>query len=220
MKILEAHNLCFSRGGKQVLYNESLSLEKGERVALLGPTGCGKTSLLRLLSGLERPDQGEIWLRGELVAGPQTFVKPKDRRVGFVFQDLALFEKISVKKNIFYGCQTEEDFHQAGALIRLMGLQTLLDKNPSQLSGGEKQKVALARSLALKPDLIFLDEPFSSIDAHQTDFLLGELRALFTELKLTALMVTHSMDESKAFADRVLRLNPQGAQKFSKDRSC
>ncbi len=204
--IMECQNLTFSHPGKSVLKNFDCAIEKGELVALFGPSGCGKTSLLRLFAGLVQPEGGAIYLRGEKVADANTFVKPEIRRLGFVFQSFALFEKVTIKKNIFYGCKTQEDHQRAEELIGLMNLPSHLEKYPHQLSGGEKQKVALVRTLALQPDILLLDEPFSNIDPSQTDFLIGEMKSLFKELGVTALMVTHSPQVSQLFADRTIQM--------------
>jgi len=204
--ILECKNLCFSYPGKDVLKGFGCEIFPGERVSLLGQSGCGKTSLLRIFAGLEKPVSGDVLLRGEVVASSNQFVPASDRNIGFVFQNFALFEKISVEKNIYYGCKTKAHKEEAEKLIGLMKLGEHLQKKPFQLSGGERQKVALARSLAVKPDIIFLDEPFSSIDPGQTEFLIKEIKELFANLGVTALMVTHSPDESRLFSDRVINL--------------
>lgn len=203
MSILSAKNLHFSYGEKKILNNFSCEVQKGERLCYLGASGCGKTTFLRICAGLEKPTSGEVILRGTKACGDNTFVHPSKRKVGFVFQNFALFEKISVQKNIEYGCQKPEDFDEAKKLIGLLSLESHLNKYPHQLSGGEKQKVALARSLALKPDVILLDEPFSSIDTDQTEYLIKEMTELFEKLKVTAVMVTHSKEEARQFATRV-----------------
>jgi iron(III) transport system ATP-binding protein len=203
--VLECRNIGFSYAQKRVLSDFSCQVEKGERVSLLGPSGSGKTTLLRLMAGLEKPDEGEILLRGEKVSSSQVFVPASQRKIGFVFQNFALFEKITVKQNIEYGCKTQDDQRTANKLIELMKLEKHIKKKPYQLSGGEKQKVALARSLALSPDIIFLDEPFSNIDFDQTEFLIDEIKDLFTQLSITSIMVTHSPEESKRFSTRVIQ---------------
>ncbi len=201
--ILSCQNLCFSHGDKKIISDLNFQMFSGEKVALLGESGSGKTSFLRLCAGLEKPDSGIIELRGQKVFGPDVFVPPQERKIGFVFQNFALFDKINVKNNILYGCKTTEHFVEAQRLIETFRLSDHLKKYPHQLSGGEKQKVALARSLAVKTDLIFLDEPFSSIDTSQTTYLIEEMKELFSVLKVTALMVTHSAQEAELFSDRI-----------------
>lgn len=209
MLALKAKDLHFSYGDKAILKGFECRVEKGERLTFLGTSGCGKTSFLRLCAGLEKPDQGSIFLRGKLVSDESTFLPPGDRGVGYVFQHFALFDKISVEQNIHYGCKTMEHKHHAKELIELLKLESHLHKKPYQLSGGERQKVALARSLCLRPDLLFLDEPFSSIDPRQTSYLIDEMLGLFEKLGVTVVMVTHSLSEAKQFASRVEQFNGQ-----------
>ena len=204
--VLECRNLSFSYPEKTLFKDFNLQIKKGERVSILGESGCGKTSLLRVCAGLEKPSGGEVLLRGQTVVNDSVFVPVNKRNIGFVFQNFALFEKVSVEKNIFYGCKNDSHKEEAKKLIEIMKLSNHLKKYPYQLSGGEKQKVALARSLALQPDLIFLDEPFSSIDPDQTQFLMKEVINLFEKLDVTALMVTHSIEESQLFSSRTVKL--------------
>lgn len=203
--IIEFQEVDFLRGERSILESVSCQILKGERVALFGSSGSGKTTFLRLCAGLERVDKGYIFLRGEEVCGPDKFVPPGERKIGFVFQNYALFEKVKVLKNILYGCKNSQDKEEAYRLIKLMSLSQHLDKWPMQLSGGERQKVALARSLALRPDIILLDEPFASLDPKQSRFLIDEMKALFSRLDVTAVMVTHSEEEAHLFAQRILK---------------
>lgn len=207
ISMIECESLSFKREERTVFENFNCSMEKGELVSLLGPNGSGKTSFLRLCAGFERPANGEIKLRGKVVANREVFISTSQRGIGFVFQDLALFEKVNVEKNIFYGCKTKDHRQEAWRLTELMGLQEYLKKFPGELSGGERQKLALVRSLAVKPDIMFLDEPFSSIDKSQTEILIEEIKKLFKDLEITALMVTHSERESELFSSRVLEFS-------------
>ncbi len=205
--MIECESLGFKRESKNILENFNCSIEKGHLVSLLGPNGSGKTSFLRLCAGFEKPTSGEIKLRGKVVANREIFIPASQRGIGFVFQNLALFEKVSVEKNIFYGCKTKDHRDEARRLTDIMGLREYLKKFPGELSGGERQKLALVRSLAVKPDIMFLDEPFSSIDRNQTEALIEEIKRLFKDLGITAVMVTHSERESKLFSSRTLRFS-------------
>jgi iron(III) transport system ATP-binding protein len=201
---IEFKGVSFKRDQRFILNNYSCQIQWGERLAIIGASGSGKTTFLRLCAGLERLHAGQIFLRGQQVDGDSIFQPPHQRHIGFVFQNFALFEGVKIKHNIYYGCKRSEDYQEADRLIQLMGLENHLNKRPSQLSGGERQKVALARSLALKPDIILLDEPLSSIDAHQSEYLINEMISLFDRLSVTAVMVTHSPQEAQAFATRKL----------------
>lgn len=203
---IECQKLSFAYPGKRVLNSLDCQVDQGEKVAILGQSGCGKTSFLRLIAGLEKPSGGRVLLRGQEVACENLCLTPHQRRLGYVFQNFALFEKISVEKNIHYACKTTEDYKEANHLVEMMNLSSHLQKKPYQLSGGEKQKVALVRSLALKPDIILMDEPFSSIDPNQTQFLIEEIKKLFNTLEITSVMVTHSKEEASLFADRIIEL--------------
>ena len=202
--MIGCESLGFKKKSRNIFENFNCSIKKGQLVSLLGSNGSGKTSFLRLCAGFERPTQGEIRLRGQVVANREVFIPASQRGIGFVFQNLALFEKVSVEKNIFYGCKTKDHRNEARRLTDLMGLQGHLKKFPNELSGGERQKLALVRSLAVKPDIMFLDEPFSSIDRNQTEILIGEIKKLFKNLEITAIMVTHSERESELFSSHTL----------------
>lgn len=202
---IEFRGVDFNRGQTQILNGMNLRVELGERLAIIGSSGSGKTTCLRLCAGLERASAGQILLRGVAVDSKNTFVPPHQRRIGFVFQNYALFEKVSVEKNIFYGCKTSSHYEEAERLMEVLDLRRHLQKWPGQLSGGERQKVALLRSLALKPDIMLLDEPFSSLDGEQSFSLIQEIKDLFTQLQVTAIMVTHSKAEADAFASRTYR---------------
>lgn len=204
--LVQFKEVDFARGMRPIFSKLNCQVDFGERLALVGPSGCGKTTFLRLTAGLERVKSGQILLRNRPVDDGRLFVPPRERQLGFVFQNFALFERVTVRENIFYGCRTEAHNQEAQRLVALMKLESHLSKTPLQLSGGERQKVALARSLALRPDLLLLDEPFASIDRDQTQTLIDELVRLCTDLKITAIMVTHSPEEADRFATRTLHL--------------
>lgn len=183
----------------------SFAVEAGELVALLGPSGGGKSTILRIVAGLETADSGTVWLDGETV----NHVPAQRRRVGFVFQHYALFRHMTVADNIGYGLKVqkagaEERRERVAELIRLMGLHGLERRFPSQLSGGQRQRVALARSLAPRPRLLLLDEPFAAVDARVREELRHWLRRMHEEVQVTSIFVTHDQEEAFALADRVL----------------
>jgi sulfate transport system ATP-binding protein len=188
--------------------NVSFEVQQGEMVALLGPSGGGKSTILRIIAGLETADQGSVALDGETV----DHLPPRQRRVGFVFQHYALFRHMTVGENIAYGLRVkgvskperQERVHELLALIGLAGLE---HRMPSQLSGGQRQRVALARSLAPKPRLLLLDEPFAAVDARVRADLRAWLRRLHEEIGLTSVFVTHDQEEAFMLADRVLIIN-------------
>jgi iron(III) transport system ATP-binding protein len=202
-------HLRFAKAPAQVaLAGVSLSLPKGDIGVLLGPSGCGKTTLLRAVAGLERACQGRITL-GDVTlvdaAGP-LHLPPERRRIGMVFQDFALFPHLSVAQNIAFGLATlprARKRERVQAMLELVGLSNLSERWPHQLSGGQQQRVALARALAPSPDLLLLDEPFSSLDVDLRERLAHELRVILKAAGSTALFVTHDQLEAFALGDHV-----------------
>lgn len=200
--LLSVESLAAAHGGRRVFEGVSFGLAHGEIGALLGPSGTGKTSLLRVIAGLHAPAAGRVVLRGAEANG----LPPEQRGLGFVFQDLALFPHLDVAGNIGFGLSRwprAEREARVRDLIARTGLDGLAARMPHELSGGQQQRVALARSLAPKPDLLLLDEPLSSLDADLRPKLRDELRALLKAEGTAALLVTHDQDEAFAFADSV-----------------
>jgi len=184
-----------------VLREFSLTLEPGEIACLLGPSGCGKTTVLRLAAGLEPVQHGRILINGKTVAVPGAGLPPERRRVGFVFQDFALFPHLDLVANIAFGING--DRAAAEAWLRRIGLPDRARDHPFNLSGGEQQRVALARALAPRPSVMLMDEPFSSLDAGLRREVRRQTLALLRETGITALLVTHDPDEAMAMADRI-----------------
>jgi iron(III) transport system ATP-binding protein len=183
--------------------NAELCVQQGELVALVGPSACGKTTLLRLIAGFERPDEGEIRLGDESVAGPGRFVPPERRRVGMVFQDYALFPHLTVADNVGFGVARRERGGRIPELLDLVGLGGCERRYPHELSGGQQQRVALARALAPRPSVVLLDEPWSNIDPLLRGSMRDELAAILRAAGVTVLLVTHDREEAFSLADRV-----------------
>lgn len=184
----------------------NLSLSQGDIGVLVGPSGCGKTSLLRAVAGLEPISAGQIRIHDRLVSAPGQMTAPESRRVGMVFQDFALFPHLNVAGNIAYGLHGQSAKAQQQRtleVLELVGLSDLAKRFPHQLSGGQQQRVALARALAPEPDLLLLDEPFSSLDIELRQRLAHDLRAILKAAGATALMVTHDQMEAFAMGDQV-----------------
>jgi ABC-type Fe3+/spermidine/putrescine transport system ATPase subunit len=182
----------------------SLSIAAGEFVCLLGASGCGKTTLLRILAGFTRPDSGEVLVDGKRV----DMLPPNRRAVGFVFQSYALFPTKTVAENIGFGLAVrrrprKEISGRVAALCDLVRLAGMESRYPHELSGGQQQRVALARALATDPSMLLLDEPLSALDAKIRAHLRGEIRAVVDRLKITTVYVTHDQEEALSIADRV-----------------
>jgi iron(III) transport system ATP-binding protein len=183
-----------------------MDLRRGETLALLGPSGCGKTTLLRAVAGLGRPDAGTVEIGGDLVEGPGVFVPPERRRIGMVFQDVALFPHLSVAENVAFGLRGEVATARAARvaeLLELVGLPEAGPSRPHELSGGMQQRVALARAIAPRPDVVLLDEPFANLDLGLRTQLRAELRRVLDVTGASALLVTHDQAEALTVADRV-----------------
>lgn len=194
-------------GDVTALSEVSLSIEPGEVVALLGQSGCGKTTLLRLAAGVERPSSGRVLLEGSDVSSPQGFVEPEQRGVGLVFQDYALFPHLSVRENVRFGLRGyDETSAEATALraIARVGLADLSEAYPHMLSGGEQQRVALARAIAPRPGVLLMDEPFSNLDRRLRDVVRDETAALLKETGATSIIVTHDPEDAMRMADRIV----------------
>jgi iron(III) transport system ATP-binding protein len=181
-----------------------LDLESGTVLALLGPSGCGKTTCLRLIAGFERPDAGQVEIRGTVVASERVMVPPEKRRVGLVFQDLALFPHLDVRANVGYGIRRQPDRERRiDELLALVGLAGEGARYPHELSGGMQQRVALARAMAPRPDVLLLDEPFSSLDQVMRTQLRADVREILRQARQSAIFVTHDQGEALTIADRV-----------------
>ena len=186
----------------------SLEVESGELVAFLGPSGSGKSSILRIIAGLERADSGSVFFAGQAA----DHLHARARGVGFVFQHYALFRHMTVAQNIAFGLRVQgksraDQGLRVHDLLDLMGLAGLGERYPRQLSGGQRQRVALARALAPQPQVLLLDEPFGAVDARVREELRHWLRRLHDEVHVTSIFVTHDQEEAFSVADKVIVIN-------------
>lgn len=203
---LSLTNIAIAYQHNTVVQDVSFSLSAGEIGCLLGPSGCGKTSIIRAIAGFEQLQSGEISLRGKVVSGEGIAVPPEKRHTSVVFQDFALFPHLTIGQNIAFGLHGEKEparQQRVSEMLRLVGLSDLEQRYPYQLSGGQQQRVALARALATNPDVLLLDEPFSSLDAELREELAKDIRRILKHENTTALMVTHDQHEAFAMADKI-----------------
>ena len=201
---LEVHNVARHFGARAAVIDLSFTLERGSIGCLLGPSGCGKTTALRCIAGFEPIDQGSIRAQGRVLSEPNSAMPPEKRQIGMVFQDYALFPHLTVEQNVAFGLHRlsfTDRRRRAMDLLSLVGLADRRSHFPYQLSGGEQQRVALARALAPEPDIVLLDEPFSSLDVELRERLGVEVRSVLEHLGATALLVTHDQQEAFAVAD-------------------
>jgi sulfate transport system ATP-binding protein len=202
---IELRNVSKRFGEVAAVRDVSFSVKEGELIALLGPSGGGKTTVLRMIAGLEIPTSGEVLIRGKRVND----VKVQKRNIGFVFQNYALFSTMNVFKNIAFGLKikkwkTPEIETRVAELLELLELKGLEKRFPHQLSGGQRQRVAIARALAPKPDVLLLDEPFGAVDAKIRQELREWLVHLHHDLGVTTLFVTHDQEEAMEVSDRIV----------------
>lgn len=207
-KKLMVESLSKSFSGNEVLKNISFTVEDGEFLSILGSSGCGKTTLLRILAGLTPASSGRILKNGADITG----LPPAKRGMGIVFQNYALFENMTVLGNVEYAlkCRRETKANAretAAELLRQVGLSEHMDKRPHKLSGGQQQRVAIARTLALNPDIILLDEPMSALDVDTRLSLRQELKDIQRKFGSTMIYITHDQEEALAMSDRVMVLN-------------
>ena len=201
---LQVKNLSKSFGSFEAIKNISITINEGEFVCFLGPSGCGKTTLLRCIAGLEIQSTGEVFQKTINISN----LPPSNRDFGIVFQSYALFPNLTVFSNIAYGLinnkwKREDIKKRVDELLDLVNLADHAKKYPSQLSGGEQQRVALSRALATSPGLLLLDEPLSALDAKVRVFLRKQIRDLQRKLGVTTIMVTHDQEEAQTMADRI-----------------
>lgn len=208
MSSLEISHLQVSFGAKVILDDLSFSLKEGQIAALLGPSGCGKTTLLRSIAGLIAPDAGTIRFGKQLVSLSTLVMPSHKRKIGYVPQDGALFPHLTIAENISFGLDksifTKDQIRQTvKEMLLLIGLQGFEDRMPSELSGGQQTRVALARALAIKPSIVLLDEPFSALDAELRGDLRSDVIDLLRAHNTTAILVTHDREEALVSADVV-----------------
>ncbi|HEX8732529.1 MAG TPA: ABC transporter ATP-binding protein [Ktedonobacterales bacterium] len=199
---LQCQNVCKWFGSSAVLLDVNLDVRSGEFLCVVGPSGCGKTTLLRMMDGLITPDYGVITLDGAPVTSPQP-------SISMVFQDFGLFPWKTVYNNVAFPLTLRrtpksEVAERVSKAIQLVGLAGAEAKYPKQLSGGMRQRVGLARALAVQPEVMLMDEPFASVDAQVREMLQEELLRIWTEVKQTVVFITHSIDEAITLADRIV----------------
>ncbi len=205
---IEVSNIGKRFGDFVALDDVSVSIPSGQLTALLGPSGGGKSTLLRIIAGLEVPDEGTVSIEGT----DATHLTPQRRDVGFVFQHYAAFKHLSVFRNVAFGLEIrkrpkDEIRERVTELLQLVHLEQFADRLPSQLSGGQRQRMALARALAVEPKVLLLDEPFGALDAKVRKELRDWLRKLHDDVHVTTIFVTHDQEEALEVADEIVVIN-------------
>lgn len=220
---VQVNNLSFKyrNSKRETIKNLNIGIQKGEIVGILGESGSGKSTILRILAGLEENVTGEIFVDGQVMLDKQSFVPPEKRGIGMVFQDYALFPHMTVEENIGFGLNKmnrEEKKERVQEMLKLIDLEFFAKRYPYELSGGQQQRVAIARAVAPKPSILLLDEPFSNLDANLQNKIRNELKNIINKIGITSIFVTHDKEDVLAIADKVIILNEGKVMSFGSPR--
>jgi iron(III) transport system ATP-binding protein len=212
MSKLVLRNVSKTFGGYTAVDNLNLTLQEGELVSLLGSSGCGKTTTLRMIAGFMAPSAGTIELDGVVISSPQSSLPPEKRKMSMIFQSYAIWPNMTVEENVGYGLKLRkvpgaEAKRRIDEMLEVVQLAGLRDRYPAELSGGQQQRVALARSMVVKPSILLLDEPLSNLDANLREEMRFEIRRLHDEFRMTMVYVTHDQAEAMVTSDRIAVMN-------------
>ena len=209
--MIKLSNITHSYGANPVLHDLTINFQAKQLICLLGSSGCGKTTILRLIAGLEIPQNGHIVIENKIVTkNEKILVPPYQRNIGFIFQDLALWPHFTVYKNLAFGLDERNEKNIKDKVLKMLdffGLEEQAKKYPHQLSGGQKQLVAISRSLVLKPKILLMDEPLANLDVKLKRKMLEHIRNLKHNFNLTIIYVTHDHKEAFEIADNIVVLN-------------
>ncbi len=205
--------VSFAYGRKKLLEELSFKISLNRLTCLLGRTGSGKTTILRLIAGLEIPSHGKIYINGKIVAGGGVCMLPSERKVGLIFQDLALWPHFTVYKNVAWGLKnkkTDDAGERVFDMLDTFNIRGLAERYPHELSGGQQQLVALARSLVLEPQILLLDEPLSNLDSRMKSVVMNYILDLKQQRNITLVYVTHDHRDTEKLADEIILLTENG----------
>tara|TARA_Y100000590_G_scaffold332776_1_gene378371 strand:+ start:363 stop:1409 length:1047 start_codon:yes stop_codon:yes gene_type:complete len=211
MLAVEIKNINFSIKNKSILQNINFELNKDTIACILGPSGSGKTTLLKLIAGLEKVQSGSIFINGKEVSNSKKHTPTEQRKIGFLFQDYALFPHLTVKENLEFPINFKNSIHNIDDIIDLIKLPNSLNKYPHELSGGEQQRVALARSIISHPDLLLLDEPFSSLDLNLREEVRDDTLHLLQKSNVSTIIVTHDPFEAMFISNQINIMDTSGS---------
>ena len=204
---LKLKNINLTFGKEKILDGLNLSINKGQFIAITGVSGSGKTSLLRIICGLEKPNDGEVHLDNNILLNDKISIPTEKRNIGLVIQEKVLFPHLNVKKNIEFGISTKNNKQDISKdIMEKLNILDLAKKYPHELSGGESQRVALGRSIVMKPKVLMFDEPFTGLDKELKIKIYPIIKSTLLKNEITAIMVTHDLNEVKALADQCYNL--------------
>ena len=211
---LEVENLVKSYGNNPVIKNLTFSIEKGQLISFVGESGSGKSTFLKCLSGLENINSGKVILNNKIINDKNLFVKPQRRKIGYVFQDYPLFPHLNIRENICFNLE-KRYFKNFEDIVKLTNLKHLLERYPHEISGGEQQRVSIARSIIREPDLLLLDEPFSNLDANIKYSIRDEICKIIKKTNTTTILVTHDINDALNISDKILIFKAGIVQQYS-----
>ena len=206
--LLKLKEVYFEVNSNLVLKDINLDIDEGNFVSIIGKSGSGKTTLLKIISGLKKPTKGTVILNDKILSSDGIFVEPEDRKLGLVVQEKVLFPHLNVQDNVEFGIASDDKKNEKCIeMLKKFHISDLIDKYPHEISGGEAQRVALARTLVTKPSVLLLDEPFNGLDQGLKDEIYPDIKRILKENKMTTIMVSHNLNEVKSLSNKIYELN-------------
>ena len=206
--LLNLKEVYFEVNSNLVLKDINLDIDEGNFVSIIGKSGSGKTTLLKIISGLKKQTKGTVILNDKILSNDGIFVEPEDRKLGLVVQEKVLFPHLNVQDNVQFGIASDDKKNEKCIeMLKKFHISDLIDKYPHEISGGEAQRVALARTLVTKPSVLLLDEPFNGLDQGLKDEIYPDIKRILKENKMTTIMVSHNLNEVKSLSNKIYELN-------------
>ena len=213
--LLKLKEVYFEVNSNLVLKDINLDIDEGNFVSIIGKSGSGKTTLLKIISGLKKQTKGTVILNDKILSNDGIFVEPEDRKLGLVVQEKVLFPHLNVQDNVEFGIASDDKKNEKCIeMLKKFHISDLIDKYPHEISGGEAQRVALARTLVTKPCVLLLDEPFNGLDQGLKDEIYPDIKRILKENKMTTIMVSHDLNEVKSLSNKIYELNNATLRKY------
>lgn len=213
--LLKLKEVYFEVNSNLVLKDINLDIDEGNFVSIIGKSGSGKTTLLKIISGLKKQTKGTVILNDKILSNDGIFVEPEDRKLGLVVQEKVLFPHLNVQDNVQFGiASADKKNEKCIEMLKKFHISDLIDKYPHEISGGEAQRVALARTLVTKPSVLLLDEPFNGLDQGLKDEIYPDIKRILKENKMTTIMVSHDLNEVKSLSNKIYELNNATLRKY------
>ena len=213
--LLKLKEVYYEVNSNLVLEDINLDIDEGNFVSIIGKSGSGKTTLLKIISGLKKQTKGTVILNDKILSNDGIFVEPEDRKLGLVVQEKVLFPHLNVQDNVQFGIASDDKKNEKCIeMLKKFHISDLIDKYPHEISGGEAQRVALARTLVTKPSVLLLDEPFNGLDQGLKDEIYPDIKRILKENKMTTIMVSHDLNEVKSLSNKIYELNNATLRKY------